>query len=58
MAAEFRGPKNLHLGDSHSPWATAVWDEDAREYVITLEKPHADRFRPLAEEYGYREVQS
>lgn len=56
---EFRGSKNLHLGESPTnQWATSVWDHDAREYVIALDEANAKRFRPLAAEYGFHEVTS
>lgn len=54
---EFRGSKNLHLGESPATqWATSVWDPIAREYVIALDETNAKRFRPLAAEYGFHEV--
>jgi hypothetical protein len=53
---EFRGPKNLHVGD----WAKSEWDATGREYVITLDAAGAKKFRALPDEhkYGFREIKS
>jgi hypothetical protein len=53
---EFRGSKNLHIGD----WAKSEWDANAREYVIVLDAAAAKKFRALGKEhtYDFREVES
>jgi hypothetical protein len=49
----FRGSTNLQLG--HPVWASAQYDHATRDYVIELDGDDADRFRKVADLYGYRE---
>lgn len=51
---DFRGDKNLHLGDP--VWAASTYDHTTRQYVISLDAAGAKKFRPVADEYGFREV--
>ena len=53
---EFRGSKNLHIGD----WAKSEWDAHGREYVIALDAAAAKKFRALGKEhtYDFREVEA
>lgn len=53
---EFRGSKNLHVG--FPVWAASEYEHATRDYVITLDAAGAKKFRPLAEDYGFREVKS
>jgi len=53
---DFRGDKNLHLGDP--VWAASTYDPDSHEYVVSLDAAGAKKFRPVADEYGFREVKS
>jgi hypothetical protein len=51
---DFRGPRNLHLG--HPVWAASTYDATTRDYVVTLEGDDIERFRSVADLYGFREV--
>jgi hypothetical protein len=51
-----RGTTNLQLG--HPAWASAQYDHATRDYVIELDGDDADRFRKVADLYGYRESDS
>jgi hypothetical protein len=50
----FRGSKNLRLGQP--AWAVAEYDHEAHGYVVTLDGDDAERFRAVADLYGFREV--
>lgn len=51
---DFRGPQNIQLG--FPVWAGAQYDHETRDYVVTLEGDDVERFRAVADLYGFREA--
>jgi hypothetical protein len=52
--ARFHGQKNVHIG--FPVWAASEYDPTAKTYVIEVSGKDADRFRQIADQYGFSEV--
>lgn len=50
---DFRGPRNIQIG--FPVWAGAQYDPESRDYVVSVEGDDVERFRAIADGYGFRE---